>query len=194
MKRRGVTILEILIAAAVSTVLIIVLYRLLLSQTRISEKMLDTLGYLRDASLLMEHVKRDIRSASRNSPRETIMGTSPRILTYNTSGVETDIKYEFDKEKRLVTRRGDDGRITTFGLGRTSGAGHITEFEVKPVEGKGNESFFQVVVGFASPQRVDQEERGEVDAASRPRHHRVQALVNRRTPSETDDKWKAAFR
>lgn len=188
------TIFEVLIAVAIGSVITILLVWLLVSWTRTSGKNLDTLAYLQDASLLMEYVKRDIRNASRDTPRETISGSNPRITTYMPDGQVRDVQYEYDAESRLVTRRGEDGKTTRFGRGRTGGQGHITDFKVTPVEGKGNETFFQILVGFASPERVRDEEAGKVDATKRPLHHRVQALVNRRTPSETDDKWKAAFR
>lgn len=194
-RRRGITIFEVLIAIAITSILTIVLFRVLISAQKNQIRTLDTLSYLRDASLLMEYVKKDIRAASRESPRETIAGSSPRILTYSPDGVELDIQYRYDAEARTVTRRGAQGsREIEFGTGKGSAGGHITHFEVKPVEGEGNEAFFQVVVEFASPRRVAEEEAGRRDPKNRPRSHRVQALVNRRTPAGTDDKWKAAFR
>lgn len=189
--RRGVSILEVLIAMAISTALTLVLFNVLTGGTRVSEKTMNTLGYLRDASLLMENIKKDIRSASRSSAPSSISGGSPTIITNLPDGREVDIKYEYDTTAKIVTRRGGDGRTSTFGHGRAGAVGHITEFEVTPVDGPGGEVFFQVVVAFASP---DQEARETAGKAARPRHHRVQALVNRRTPSDTDDKWNAAFR
>jgi type II secretory pathway pseudopilin PulG len=193
-RRSAFTIYEVLIAAAISSILTLVLYNTLLSGTRTAEKNMETLGYLRDASLLMEYIKTDIRNAPRGD--FAIEGSNPELLRSVPNGVPVQVSYTFDPAQGIVTRtiQGRSGKSTNFGRGRTSGMGTIVEFAVTKVANpESPEPFYQIVVGFASPRLMGSGHRTPTENATPPQNHRVQALVSRRTPAERADKWNTTF-
>lgn len=190
MRRRGFTILEILIAAGIATVLTIVLFDTLISGNLLARKNFDILGYLRDASLLMEYIKTDIRNAPRGE--QNLQGENPSLMRSVPDGPPQQVEYRFDKEQGIVQRtsKGAGGRTITFGRGQTKGKGTIVEFSVETVAVEGTDPFYRIVVGFASPQ---DDPKNPADPSSGPRTHRVQALVSQRTAAVRDDKWNTAF-
>lgn len=193
MSRRGFTIYEVLIAVAISTILTVVLFHALLSGRRLSEKNLEALHHLRDASLLMEHIKTDIRNAPKGD--YAIEGSNPSLMRSVADGPPIQVTYKFDQNAGLVTRTtlGKGGRTVRFGEGASSGKGSIAQFEVTKVEVPGREPFYRITLGFASARRQADEATGKADPAGRPKSHLVQALVSRRTPAGSDDKWNVAF-
>jgi len=190
MKRAGFTIYEVLIAMAISTILTVVLFNTLLGGTRIGEKALNTLAYLREASLLMEYVKTDIRNAPRGE--HNLSGESPSLMRSVPGGGLSQVNYVFDRENGVVTRttRGSGGRVIEFGRGRAAGKGHIVEFSVETLEVEGVEPFYRIKVAFSAPNQK-KPEGGE--PVTPPRTHQVQALVSQRTPAGRADKWNTAF-
>jgi type II secretory pathway pseudopilin PulG len=191
--RRGFTIYEVIIAIGISTILTIVLFNALLSGRRLSDKNLEALHHLRDASLLMEHIKTDIRNAPKGD--WPIEGSNPSLMRSVSDGPPVSVKYQFDEEAGVVTRTtlGKGGRTATFGESAGQGKGSIAQFEVKKVEVPGREPFYQITLGFASAKRQADEASGKADPEKRPKSHLVQALVSRRTPTGSDDKWNVAF-
>lgn len=193
MNRRGFTIYEVIIAVGISTILTIVLFNALLSGRRLSDKNLEALHHLRDASLLMEHIKTDIRNAPKGD--FAIAGQNPSLMRSVSDGPPITVQYKFDQTTGTVTRTtlGKGGRTVTFGEGVGAGKGSIAQFEVVEVEVPGREPFYQITLGFASAKRQADEASGKADPNNRPKSHLVQALVSRRTPGGTDDKWNTAF-
>jgi type II secretory pathway pseudopilin PulG len=188
--RSGFTIYEILIAAAIATILTLVLYNTLLSGTRIAGKNMEMLNYLRDASLLMEYIKTDIRNAPKGA--QAIAGENPQVMRSIPNGPPVMVSYRFSKEEGIVTRSRAGRRIKSFGRGQSAGKGTIVEFKVTEVEiPDSSEPFYQIVVGFASTRHRAAGHRG--GALRVLKSHRVQALVSRRTPAERADKWNTSF-
>lgn len=193
MTRRGFTIYEVLIAVAISTILTVVLFNALLSGRRLSDKNIEALNHLRDASLLMEHIKTDIRNAPKGD--WAIEGSNPSLMRSVSDGPPIQVTYAFDEAKGIVTRTtlGKGGRTVSFGAGSGPGKGSIAQFVVTKVEVPGREPFYQITLGFASAARQAAEASGQADPNQRPKSHLVQALVSRRTPAGSDDKWNVAF-
>lgn len=189
-RRHGFTIYEVLIAAAISTILTVVLFNTLLGGQRTAAKNMETLNYLRDASLLMEYIKTDIRNAPKGD--FGIEGSNPELMRSIPGGQAVQVRYVYDQSAKVVTRyeQGLNSRSTSFGQGGSSGQGTIVEFMVTKVDNpESPEPFYQVVVAFASPNKQKAD-----DGALKPlKNHRVQALVSRRVPAERADKWNTAF-
>lgn len=189
-RRQAFTIYEVLIALALASMLSIVLFQTMISSTRTSEKNLNTIGFLREASLLMEYIKQDIR----NAPRETasIDGQNPQLISYDKDGRARTIRYRYDPQNRTVTRSGGPKDIV-FGQGRSGSMGRIIRFEIKEIEDMGQEPFFQILLEFATPQQVEAEAAGRISPGGGSPNHKVHALVSRRVAGQADDKWKVGF-
>lgn len=190
--RRGFTIYEVLIALALSTILAGVLWNVLLNSQYTAKKNEETLQYLRDTNILMQYLKTDIRNATADAA--AIAGSNPEMMRAEPGDKVSTVKYTFQAEAGTVTRTvlGRNGSSKTYGL-TAAGVGYIAEFMVTEVEVPGREPFYQIVLGFLDPRTRLLEAQGARDPSKRPKHHRIQALVSRRSESGADSKWKRGF-
>lgn len=197
-RRRGFTILETVIAIALASLVIIVIFNTLLTSRMQVEKNMETLEFLSKATVLLEYVKRDIRNASRRDDSVICAENLLTIITMGEGGTDPTVEYKFRPDlrivRRLVRKGGSDGGEDTTWFGRAGKTGIITEFNVTPVDDANYAGFYRVVVAFMSRGDMErQKQHGNTDPKPK-RVHTFRALVNRRTPAAVDDRWNAGFR
>ncbi|MBI3893688.1 MAG: prepilin-type N-terminal cleavage/methylation domain-containing protein [Candidatus Wallbacteria bacterium] len=197
----GFTLIETVFVMAVVSIVMVVMIQMFSGVQKNVGRAEETLDFLRKASILLDRVRTDIRSAGRGttvSPSKaatTIKREAPSGK--GDSSVEQTITYEFNEEGRFVTRTVKGGKnegSETFG---TSGAkvGFITEFQIasrhpritvsngrftKEVDVEG---FYEVRLSFAN-----EEELKMVQGGGKPRSvHSFRALAAKRAPEVRDD-------
>ncbi len=196
----GFTVLEVLIAVAVATLLVMVIFNLFIGGQKLAGRGMETLDFVTKATILLEYVKRDIRGASREAdsiviegapppPTEEAMAAGPdfemKIKTVDDEGKDIVVTYKYSSRHKAVKREVDGGGKKYFGRGK--GGGMITFFSVTPVGGEKYKGFYRIDLAFM-PRRLRHKRKRPA------RVHIFRALVTRRTPTVVDEKWNAAFR
>lgn len=184
--RRGFTMLETLIALTLATLIIMTLFNTMITGQRTVTHDMETLEYLGKATILMEYIKRDIRSASSEDNSVSCGGGDCTIRITDKDGKSATVSYAFNATAHTVTRTIEGMPPKVFGA--LGDDGIIETFSVKPVDDERYRGFYQVEVAF-SPRRRRLEEGA---SASRP-IHRFRVLTNRRAPDSRDDRWNRAF-
>ena len=187
------TILEVVIAIALASLIIIVILSTLVNSQVQIEKDMEKLEFIGKSTILLEYVKRDVRNARRAADSVMTAGDNLTIHTEDSEGKKKLIEYKYKREKQFVGRRVDEGKVKWFGrLGRRGGI--ITDFNVSPVSDDDYHGFYQVRVTFMSRGDYIRQKKRGVQRPKARKTHTFQALVNRRTPDSVDDKWNSAFR
>ncbi len=184
--RQAFTLLETMIALALATIIIMVLFNTMIAGQKTVTHGVETLEYLGKATILLEYIKRDIRSASSEDSSITCGGGDCTIRVTNKDGKSEVVKYSFKKATHHVVREAEGKRAKKFGL--LGNAGIIENFLVKPVDDDRYRGFYQVEVAF-SPRRRRLSKKAP---AARP-IHKFRILANRRAPDARDDRWNRAF-
>ncbi len=192
-KRQGFTILEVVIALALASLIIIVILSTLVNSSIQIEKDMEKLEFISKSTILLEYVKRDVRNARRTADSVMTNKDHLTILTMDSEGKKQTIEYKYKRDKRYVGRRINEGKVKWFGRVSRKG-GIITEFNVAPVSDDDYRGFYQVKVTFMSRSDYFRQKKRGVKRPKPRKTHTFQALVNRRTPDSVDDKWNSAFR
>lgn len=202
-RRRGFTLIEIAFVMTIACIIMMILFEMLSGVTGQVSRGQDTLDFLRQATILLDTVKGDIRGAGRGRAIE--IGPVITIKREGTSkgdeiGAEQVVTYEFNPEKRTVTRTvkgGGDDSSKVHGLAG-GGLGFITTFEIalrqpritvsngvtsREIDVRG---FYEVKLAYASEQEIRSQPGGKPRAV-----HTFRTLVSKRAPELTDDLWKA---
>lgn len=183
---RGFTMLETLIALTLATMIIMTLFNTMITGQRTVTHDMETLEYLGKATILLEYIKRDIRSASSEENSVACGGGDCTIRVTNSEGKSASVAYSFQAATHHVIRTVEGQPPKKFGL--LGDDGIIQNFSVKPVDDQRYRGFYQVEVSFSPRRRRNSEQ----TSASRP-IHRFRILTNRRAPDARDDRWNRAF-
>lgn len=186
--RSAFTLIELVFVAAISVVVFIGIVGLLSGGQRQGKKGEETLDFLRKSTLLLETLKRDIRSSKSVEGSD---GAQWTVRVEQDDGPTKDIVYSYSPDERVATRLepGEDPQE----YGREGDTGFVKEFNIqaKDIEltlpsGETREisGLYLVDLVFSNPSLKTKD--GE--PIVRPTH-RFRALVNRRMPTETDDLW-----
>ena len=185
-RRKAFTMLETLIALAIATLIILTLFNILITGSKTVTHDVDTLEYLGKATVLLEYLKRDIRSASSEENSVSPGSGNVVIRKCDQEGKTVTVTYEYHAEKHFVLRQEEGRRPKAFG--QEGDDGIITEFLVKAVDDEKYRGFFQISVAFTPRRRhLAKAKSGTLPI------HRFKCLINRRAPDARDDRWNRAF-
>lgn len=139
---KGVTLIEMLVAAAIFVILVSAVSGLFISGIRIQRRILATQDLINQASYLMEYMSRSLRMARKelnctnpNDPSTCSLSNPPFCLTISGYGYNYEISASGDKIKFI-----DYNAIcTTFQLGggaiwKDAGAGNVFELTSSKIQ------------------------------------------------------------
>ncbi len=204
MSRRAFTLIETMFVMAVASIIILILLQMFTGVQRNVGRAEATLDFLRQATLLLDNVRRDIRSAGRG---DSIQLGSTVTITREANSKDADappstetVTYEFFETERYVKRTakgGDEDREQSFGLSGRS-VGFITSFQVFARNPRisvttGNFTreidvlgFYEIRLEFANQEQAKAMAEGKPGKSI----HTFRTLVSKRAPEVRDDLWK----
>jgi prepilin-type N-terminal cleavage/methylation domain-containing protein len=175
--RRGFSLVEVILAMTLSLVVTSALFFAFINSQNVAEHGIRTLDYIRNATILLEQFKQDIRASVHKTGAVLAKGPTAK-LERHLGGKVAKVEYTFDAQNRCVVRTAD-GYKKTYGAGGNVGSvAFFACIEVPNMPG-----FYKIEVRFetkADPQRTG--------------NYTFAALVNKRAQeNEADVKWKYAF-
>lgn len=189
--RRAFTLIEIIIAMMISLIVTGVIFFSFVATMGNTQQGVEMLEFVRRGTLILEYLKQDIRAATKASDSVSPGEGSVKIHRVRNKK-EEDVTYTYDSGRKIVVRKGGDGRQQEFGI--VGGEGRIFSFEVKPVEQA--PGFYRVNVEFLPPPRKKTPGAAQPDAAQRASTpYPFKILVNKRSTedSDRDVRWNYAF-
>ena len=198
-RRSGMSLIEIIIGMSIALVITGVLFFVFFNTQKNAERGMDTLNYIRKATILLEQLKQDIRASTPKTGSIKASGTTATIERYSGDKV-VSVSYKFDPQEHAVTRTAPDGTKT---YGADGKLGNIVFFNVNPV--KDMPGFFKIEVKFQTFGQIQANPNGTPDntppdpSASpdkRANHnYEFQTLVNKRAAEDTDKdiQWHYAY-
>jgi prepilin-type N-terminal cleavage/methylation domain-containing protein len=188
--RRGFSLVEIIIAMTIALVISGVLFFTFFTNQANAEKGIETLNYIRKATILLEQLKQDIRASLHKKDSVDAKGQTVKLERHQGKKV-VKVEYKFDAQNHSVIRT-EDGAKKTYGS--DGQVGNVVFFacdEVKKMPG-----FYKIEVRFETYQ--DRQKSGgaaaDPNAPKRTANYKFEALVNKRAQeNEADVKWKYAF-
>ena len=201
MNRRGMSLIEIIIAMSIALVVTGVLFFVFFTTQRNTEKGMDTLSYIRKATILLEQLKADIRASTQKTGSIDAKGDSATIERYYQDKA-IKVTYKYDQANHSVTRTGDD--LGTKQYGADGKLGNVVFFSVKPVDKM--PGFYKIEVKFETYVQIQKDPAGgtgsntppnpSADPDQRANHnYEFQTLVNKRAAEDTDKdiQWHYAY-
>lgn len=190
--RRGFSLVEIIIAMTIALVISGVLFFTFFTNQSNAERGMETLNYIRKATILLEQLKQDIRAATRKKESVKATGGDVSIERYISNKVVT-VTYKFDTAEHCVVRTAPDGPKK---YGADGKLGNIVFFSVKPVEKMGG--FYKIEVRFETFGQIAKNPNSSAttpDPKAKKTNYEFQTLVNKRAPEDTDKdiQWKYAY-
>ncbi|MBU1106009.1 MAG: prepilin-type N-terminal cleavage/methylation domain-containing protein [Candidatus Riflebacteria bacterium] len=145
-KRRGVTLVEIVIVAAISSMVLTSAVMIMNRTTRHFKKGTDMLNIQRLMDSIVERVRTDVRSLKRIIP-EKCNETSFTFFAIR-DGEEKEIGYTYDAETHTLFRK-DENRQSNF-----HGSRQVKSFLFKPeLDDAGNFKFLNVAMQLISDEK-----------------------------------------
>jgi prepilin-type N-terminal cleavage/methylation domain-containing protein len=139
MRNRGFTLVEIMIATVVSTLMAMFMLRLMTDFSVQVSHTGEVMATARDASIILRIIKESIREAHEVTP-----GTDSFVTTVNeTDGSLREMRFERIDDSMVIS---DSAKGTSVNYAK----GNIYRLEVKPVDKYGN--IFRVILRMKNPQ------------------------------------------
>lgn len=190
--RRGFSLVEIIIAMTIALVISGVLFFTFFTNQSNAEKGMETLNYIRKATILLEQLKQDIRAATRK--KESIKATGQTVEIERVEKNKTiKVTYKFNNNEHCVDRTDPSGSKK---YGADGKLGNVVFFSVKPVEKMSG--FYKIEVKFetfGSIAKNPNQTAPSTDPKAKKTNYEFQTLVNKRAPedSEKDIQWHYAY-
>ena len=190
--RRGFSLVEIIIAMTIALVVTGVLFFTFFTNQKNAETGMETLNYIRKATLLLEQLKQDIRASTHKKDSVKATGANATIERYEHDKV-ISVTYKFDTNEHCVVRTAPDG---TKRLGADGKNGNIVYFAVNPVPKMSG--FYKIEVKFETFGTIAKNPNAGAaapDPKARKTNYEFQTLVNKRAPEDTDKdiQWHYAY-
>lgn len=144
--RRGVTMMEIVIVVAISSMVLTMAMLIMNRTTRHFKKGTDMLNIQRLMDNIVERIRTDVRSLKRTIPAECNENSFSFYAIRD--GDEKKIRYTYDKDKATLFRN-EQGKESNF-----HGARQVKSFMFKPqIDEAGRFSFLNVVMQLISDEK-----------------------------------------
>jgi type II secretory pathway pseudopilin PulG len=190
MRRGAFSLVEIIIAMSIALVISGILFFAFFSTQSNTEKGMETLNYIRKATVLLEQLKQDIRASLRKKDSVKASGQTVTIQRYLGDKIVT-VNYKFDPAEHCVTRSGQAG---TKKYGADGNKGNVVYFAVNPVPKMGG--FYKIEVKFETYGQIATTPGAATTPDGKKKtNYEFQTLVNKRAPEDTDKdiQWKYAY-
>lgn len=187
--RRAFSLVEIIVAMTIALVVSGVLFFAFFTNQRNTERGIETLNYIRKATVLLEQLKQDIRASLHSKDSVDAKGPTVKLERY-LGKTTAKVEYKFDSLEKCVIRK-EDGVEKKYGA--DGKLGNVVFFACDPV--KNMPGFYKIVVRFETFQEMQKGAAApDPNAVRKTTNYDFQALVNKRAQeNDSDVKWKYAF-